>query len=300
MKSRVVAQSRSHPQTARQKREAASPSSTNRPVVQLEQAPGWYYTTGVFSGASLRADNAEHSKKRQLNKNEVIEVIDKGGRISNFNLPAIVYSPKCEHSWVRTQHDEFGWIEDSELKGTQKPPGRQAYADILAEQAEARAAAEAARMDREAADARQRQEEAIRYEIEQARIRKRLLPVFTWRDDDLAYDRQQKGQINKKVEEHLETYSQDVSGDYDEHRVFEAVKAAKDHLVSEYGYQLSGNQRYALDKLDDLVENARRKRYPIEDKAFVKSLVETAINLYFIGASGSDDADKSQFVVLRR
>ncbi|WP_438011815.1 hypothetical protein WME89_26155 [Sorangium sp. So ce321] len=128
---------------------------------------------------------------------------------------------------------------------------------------------------------------------------KLLLRPLTWSEDEIAFDKQQKKVINEYCEGLLATYSKDVDA-YNKDRVKEAVETAVNVLGGEYGYQLSGNKRPAVLRFLELVETAGKKRYPLEDVPFVKSLVTNAINLYLMGVSGSDDADKSAYVTLRR
>lgn len=128
---------------------------------------------------------------------------------------------------------------------------------------------------------------------------KPLLPKLTIGEDDLGNDKDNKRMVNMKCAELAASYPDDVEA-YDETLVTAAVTKAESYLRTTYGYQLSGNKDGAILKLNELVGTARRKRYPLENEAFVKSLVEIAIALYFLGVSGSDDADRSAHVTLRR
>lgn len=155
------------------------------------------------------------------------------------------------------------------------------------------------------AEQRERQRKAMEEQLEkEAKARelerKRLVGVLKWSEDELSYDRSQKQVINQKCEQLANKYPVDVQGAYNEELVQNAVDKAKKRLISEYGYQLSSNKQNAINAFFDLVATAAKKRYPVEDAAFVNELVEMAINLHFIGVSGSDDAEKSLYVVLRR
>lgn len=156
---------------------------------------------------------------------------------------------------------------------------------------------EQARLDWIAKEERRQEEERRRFLEESAReerlSKKRLMPEQTVRDNDLPLDRQYKKTINETCTELVEQYPADVAS-YDEAAVSRAVAAAKDHVTSEYGMQMSANLSYVKNKIDEVVETARKKKYPLENGVFVRRLTEIAIAAYYLGISGSDDADKKQ------
>jgi hypothetical protein len=155
------------------------------------------------------------------------------------------------------------------------------------------------------AQEQERQRKALEEQLEkeaQARElkRKRLVPVLTWTEEESSYNRHTKDQINQTCEKLARQYPMDVQGAYDQDLVQDAIDKAKQRLLSTYGYQLSSNKRYAVDAFYDLVATAAKKKYPLEEAGLIDQFVEMAIGMYFIGASGSDDAEKSMYVELRR
>lgn len=78
------------------------------PVIQLQQDEGNYR---MRTGGNLRQNNNNYSVIRRLAENENVQVISKGAKVSNFKAGLVTN----EHSWVRTNRAEEGWIEDSKL-----------------------------------------------------------------------------------------------------------------------------------------------------------------------------------------
>ena len=139
-------------------------------------------------------------------------------------------------------------------------------------------------------------DEPKKREIAQALARaadRRFVGRLAVSDSDLAYDQQQKKRINEFCDQMLLDHSKPING-YDEQRVAAVVKGAREKLITDHGMMLSMNLNPVLQKLDKLVETARKKGYPLEDQHFVNSLVEIAIACYFIGTSGSVNADHEE------
>lgn len=256
-----------------------------RLVVQRQVASGWYFTTGVFNGANLRRDDGTHSVIRKLAKQEVVEVVPKGGRESNFSLPAAIYSPSKEHSWVRTAGGQLGWVEDAELRVTERPHGSRAYSEILAEEAEARRQAEEVRRAEEVEAARRMAEEAERRRQAALIAARRLVPRLTITGDELSNDRDNKMQVNAYVDELLGLFA--GANAYGKK---EALLHARSKL-SEHRYLLSGNQYEVDSTAEALVESAVQKGYPMND-AVAGIIAKIAIPLSFLGISGSYMADR--------
>ena len=81
---------------------------TMPPVIQLQQGEGNYR---MRTDGNLRQNNNNYSVIRRLAENENVTVISKGAKVSNFKAGLVTN----EHSWVRTNRAEEGWIEDSKL-----------------------------------------------------------------------------------------------------------------------------------------------------------------------------------------
>ncbi|MCP3104623.1 hypothetical protein LZ198_37745 [Myxococcus sp. K15C18031901] len=159
--------------------------------------------------------------------------------------------------------------------------------------------AEAIREQERQRVARERRE---RQEAEEAWLRrKRLFNVLKIDSSEYAYDRNAKERINFTCAALVKDFPVDVT-EYDEEEVARLVEISKGNICVDHGYQLSGNKRYVLDKLDEIVALARKKKYPLTAPKFIKTLEQVAVDAYFIGVSGSDDADKKDVsgVELRR
>jgi hypothetical protein len=78
-------------------------------VIQLQKLPHGRYR--ITKDANLRNNDHNYSIIRKLLAGEVVCIIDKGGRESNFKAGLITN----EHSWIQTNHGETGWVEDSKI-----------------------------------------------------------------------------------------------------------------------------------------------------------------------------------------
>jgi hypothetical protein len=83
-------------------------------IVQLVKAMGSYVTA---KPANLRNDDGTYSVVRKLPTGTRVQVVDPGHRVSNFKAGW----KTNEHSWVRTEQGELGWVEDSKLKASSSP-----------------------------------------------------------------------------------------------------------------------------------------------------------------------------------
>jgi hypothetical protein len=83
-------------------------------IVQRVKAKGEYTLT---KATNLRADGKGYGVIRKLVVGETVEVIDPGGRVSRFKAGLVTN----EHSWVRTQRGDEGWINDNRLPGNPRP-----------------------------------------------------------------------------------------------------------------------------------------------------------------------------------
>ncbi|RKH13396.1 hypothetical protein D7V97_05820 [Corallococcus sp. CA053C] len=154
---------------------------------------------------------------------------------------------------------------------------------------------EQARLVEAEKEAKRQQLERERREREEASAaalaRKRLVHVLSVSEDDLAYDRDAKRKINSMCDDLLKDYPADALG-YNDVQITQLTSDAKDRINKHYGYQLSGNKKNVFDQLEGFVILARKKRYPLDSAKIFKVLEEVAVNMYFAGISGSDDADK--------
>lgn len=87
-------------------------ASSVHPVTQLQLAPGWYKLKNIFFKTNLRRNDRSYTVKAKLKPGEEVEVIPNGGRVSKFGAGW----RENEHSWVKTENNGEGWIEDSMLK----------------------------------------------------------------------------------------------------------------------------------------------------------------------------------------
>lgn len=102
--------------TAAQLKGNTTSSSGNLPVIQRQLAPGPYRLKNKFFNTNLRENNAGKTVKANLPPRQNLMVIPNGGRVSNFKAGAFNTN---EHSWVQTQNNGKGWIEDSMLEHAQ-------------------------------------------------------------------------------------------------------------------------------------------------------------------------------------
>ncbi|WP_417237452.1 hypothetical protein [Bizionia paragorgiae] len=95
-----------------QKKENNTSFSGQYPVAQLQLATGPYRLKNTFFRTNLRNDNDNKSIKAKLPPRQNLMVIPKEDKVSNFKAGLITN----EHSWVQTQNNGRGWIEDSMLE----------------------------------------------------------------------------------------------------------------------------------------------------------------------------------------
>lgn len=101
-----------HAKKLAQLRAMAVPSPTGGPVMQLQLATGPYRLKNRFFRTNLRDDTDEKAVSAKLAPRQQLMVIPNGNRVSNFSAGFVMN----EHSWVQTQNNGQGWIEDSMLE----------------------------------------------------------------------------------------------------------------------------------------------------------------------------------------